>query len=90
MSLGTEVRHIEEASEKMRPRAEASGMVLRARRNVRWLAGSHLRARRKLAGWQGKPWPVSSMWKRKESSQARQDSRAQKWFRMITRSFSVK
>ena len=31
---------MDEASEKMRPRAEASGMVLRARR--------------KLAGWQGK------------------------------------
>jgi hypothetical protein len=32
---------------------------------------------------------VSSMWKRKESSQAKQDSREQKWFRIIIRSFSA-
>ena len=41
---GTEVREMELASEKMRPRAEASGMVLNERR--------------KLAGWQGIPWPT--------------------------------
>jgi hypothetical protein len=52
-----------------------------------WLA--YLRALRKLAGWQGRPWPVSNMWKRKESSQAKQDSREQKWFRIIIRSFSA-
>ncbi len=50
---------------------------------------AYLRALRKLAGWQGRPWPVSSMWKRKESSQAKQDSREQKWFRIIIRSFSA-
>ncbi len=32
---------------------------------------------------------MSSMWKRKESSQAKQDSREQKWFRIIIRSFSA-
>ena len=67
---------MEEASEKMRPKAEVSGMVLRALR--------------KFAGWQGMPWPESSMWNRYESSQARQDSLEQKWLRMMTRSFSVK
>jgi hypothetical protein len=50
---------------------------------------AYLRALRKLAGWQGRPWPVSNMWKRKESSQAKQDSREQKWFRIIIRSFSA-
>jgi hypothetical protein len=49
---------------------------------------AYLRALRKLAGWQGRPWPVSNMWNRKESSQAKQDSREQKWFRIIIRSFS--
>ena len=40
---GTEVREIELASEKMRPSAEASGMVRKDRR--------------KFAGWHGIPWP---------------------------------
>jgi len=58
MRRGTEVRHMLDASEKIKPSAEASGIVLSARR--------------KFAGWQGKPWPVSSMWKRKETTAMRE------------------
>ena len=62
-------------SVKMRPSAEASGMVLRHRK--------------KLLDWQGSPMELSIMWKRKESSQQMQFSLEQLWLRIRIRSFSV-